>query len=299
MEATRIKLCQNKKHLNNLLIFVILLSAVVMTVLSTGSSSRSGNDYDFSADAQLINQQQEKQLPSSLTLSPTVGPTPSIKITSHNSGQQVKVGPLTITGTSSDTSSSNCQVYADWNDNMPFGKAIAAGPGGPNDYSKWTFTYDSGYHLIQNGTNNLTSKISCVEGPAASTKWYSIDLIGVNDAGPTINQAITTDPPSAPPSPSLGLTEFPSPFSTPTQADLTPTSLDPVVGEEDEEDEEDDEEDDDSDSDDSNVDEEEDNTEGDEDSDESGDGDSEDNQDEEGGDGDDGDDGDDGGAGDE
>jgi hypothetical protein len=129
-----------------------------MTVLSTGSSSRSGNDHNFSADAQLINQQQQKQLPSSLTLSPTVGPTPSIKITSHNTGQQVKVGPLTITGTSSDTSSSNCQVYADWNDNMPFGKAIAAGPGGHNDYSKWTFIYDSVYHLIQNGTDNLTLK---------------------------------------------------------------------------------------------------------------------------------------------
>jgi hypothetical protein len=154
--------------MNDLFIFVILFSAVVMTVLSTGSGSRSGNDYNFSADAQLINQQQ-KELPSSSTLSPTVGPTPSIKITSHSSGQQVNVGPLTITGASSDTSSSNCQVYADWNDNMPFGKAIAAGPGGPNDYSKWTFTYDSGNHLIQNGTNNLTSKISCVEGPMAST----------------------------------------------------------------------------------------------------------------------------------
>jgi hypothetical protein len=62
---------------------------------------------------------------------------------------------------------------------MPFKKAVATGPGGPDDYSKWTFTYDSGYHLISNGTNNLTSKISCADGPTNLTKWNSINLIGI------------------------------------------------------------------------------------------------------------------------
>ena len=167
---------------------------------------------------------------------------PSIEITSHSNGQQVGVGHLTIAGTSSDTPSTECEVYADWNDSVPFKEAIAAGPGGPDDYSKWTFSYDSGYRLIQNGTNNLTSKISCMDAPTNLTKWNSVNLIGVNDSdsGSVINQAITSGltPPTLPThSSTVGL-----PLPTPSQADVTTPPLNPVVevdeAEEDEEDEE-------------------------------------------------------------
>jgi hypothetical protein len=221
-------------NLKSYFLFVILYSLVIMTVLCSYSSNIVGNEFNFSAQAQVIG---SSQLPPSAspTTSLQTGTLPAVKITSHSNGQQVNVGPLTISGTSSDTPLTTCEVYADWNDNKPFGKARAAGPGGPTDYSTWTFTYDSTYHLIQNGTNNLTSKISCVDGPTASTKWNSIDLIGVSDSGPTIDQAITTGPPQSSPSPPSGLTESPfSPFFPTTQ-------LDPIVGneEEDEEDEED------------------------------------------------------------
>lgn len=104
---------------------------------------------------------------------------PSIKIMSHITGQQVPIGPLTISGTSTDTSSTECQVYADWNDKKPYQKARATGPGGKDDYSKWTYTYGAGYHLIGNGTNNLTTKVSCLSVPMNLTKWYSIDVVGV------------------------------------------------------------------------------------------------------------------------
>jgi hypothetical protein len=102
----------------------------------------------------------------------------SIKITSHVTGQQVPVGEFTITGTSTDDTTSDCTVYADVNDIKPFQKAIATGPGGLNDYSTWTFTYTDNYHLITNGTNNLTSKLSCLSNPTNLTKWNSIDVIG-------------------------------------------------------------------------------------------------------------------------
>src|SRR5215211_685495 len=85
-----------------------------------------------------------------------------IKITSPSTGQQVPVGELIISGTSTDNVTSDCTVYADWNNTKPFQTATATGPGGVNDYSKWTFTYTDDYHLITNGTNNLTSKLSCV-----------------------------------------------------------------------------------------------------------------------------------------
>jgi hypothetical protein len=237
----------------------------MITILSAWSSVEVGYKYEFNAQAQMTveRQQDQEQSISSLTAPSTTGPLPSIEITSHSSGQQVEVGPLTISGTSSDTSATNCQVYADWNDIKPFGKAVASGPGGRDDYSKWTFTYGTGYHLIKNGTNNLTSKISCVDEPTNSTKWSSINLTGVDglnstgglDSESTINQAITTGLP--PPSP-IGL-----PLPTPNQAGVTTSSLDPVVGEANEEDEESNG-DDDADSDDSNVENEDDSNEEDE-----------------------------------
>ena len=161
-------------------------------------------------------------LPSSTT-PVTVGMMPAIEITSHISGQQVKTGPLTISGTSSDTSATNCQVYADWNDNMPFGKAVATGRGGPDDYSKWTFTYSSDYHLIQNGTNNLTSKISCVDGSTNLTKWHSINLIGMPD-----DLGITTGFPSTSPSPPSISPPMGLPLPAPSQAISPSPPLDPV-----------------------------------------------------------------------
>src|SRR5919107_2784715 len=109
-------------------------------------------------------------------------PAISIKITSPSTGQQVPVGQLTISGRSTDNTATDCTVYADWNDQKPFQKAIATGPGGANDYSTWSFTYTDKYHLITNGTNNLTSKLSCFtnNGAAANiTKSYSVNVIGV------------------------------------------------------------------------------------------------------------------------
>jgi hypothetical protein len=54
----------------------------------------------------------------------------SVKITSPNTSQQVPAGELTISGISTDNATSDCTVYADWNNTKPFQKAIAAGPGG-------------------------------------------------------------------------------------------------------------------------------------------------------------------------
>src|SRR5919205_1649145 len=106
-------------------------------------------------------------------------PVISIKITSPTIGQQVPVGQLTISGRSTDNATSDCTVYADWNNTKPFQKAIATGPGGVNDYSTWNYTYTDKYHLITNGTNELTSKLSCISSPANLTKFYSVNLIGI------------------------------------------------------------------------------------------------------------------------
>jgi hypothetical protein len=101
-----------------------------------------------------------------------------IKITSPSAGQQVPVGELTISGISTDNVNTDCTVYADINNTKPFQKAVATGPGGVNDYSTWNFTYTPQYHIITNGTNELTSKISCISNPTNVTKWNSVNVTG-------------------------------------------------------------------------------------------------------------------------
>src|ERR687895_1247184 len=106
-----------------------------------------------------------------------------VKIISPITGQQVPVGELTISGISTDNATTDCTVYADWNNTKPLQIAVATGPAGVNDYSRWTFTYNADYHLITNGTNNLTSKLSCVDGSTSVTtnltQFYSVNVIGV------------------------------------------------------------------------------------------------------------------------
>lgn len=113
----------------------------------------------------------------------------SIKIESPLGNQQVPVGELTISGTSSDNSSSQCQVYLDWNNLKPYQLATPTGSNGSADFSKWTFTYTSKYHLIQTGLNDLTSKITCLVPPAGPTvtKWYSINVTGTTSSNQSTN----------------------------------------------------------------------------------------------------------------
>ena len=101
-----------------------------------------------------------------------------IKITSPSTGQEVPAGELTISGTSTDNATTDCTVYADWNNLKPFQKAIATGSGGVNDYSTWNYTYTNNYHLITNGTNELTAKLSCLNNPMNVTKWNSVNVTG-------------------------------------------------------------------------------------------------------------------------
>nr|MDQ3977804.1 hypothetical protein [Thermoproteota archaeon] len=129
-------------------------------------------------------------------LTTSVKPEADVKITSPVAGEQVPVGELTISGISTDNVTTDCTVYADWNNLKPFQTAVATGPGGVNDYSTWNFTYSDDYHLITNGTNDLTSKLSCVDdsngGTANLTKNYSVDVIGIATTRASEAAAVST-----------------------------------------------------------------------------------------------------------
>ena len=120
----------------------------------------------------------------------------SIKIDSPTSNQQVPVGELTITGTSSDNSSAQCQVYVDWNNLKPYQLATATGSNGTSDFSTWSYTYSAKYHLIQTGLNDLTSKITCLVPPGGPTvtKWYSINVTGSTSPAQTPAQTPAQSP---------------------------------------------------------------------------------------------------------
>lgn len=112
------------------------------------------------------------------TLSP-----PTVKITSpKGNNQQIPIGELVVSGTSSDNIDSDCTVYIDWNDLKPYQKVKATGAGGNEDYSSWTFAYTESYHLISQGTNELTSKITCYSNPVNLTKHYSINVTGIKQS---------------------------------------------------------------------------------------------------------------------
>ena len=106
-------------------------------------------------------------------------PTIGIKIISPTAGKEIPTGNLTIMGMSSDDENTNCSVSVDWNNLKPFQNAVATGPYGNNDYSTWTYTYSPAYHNIMQGTNELTSKLTCARDGNITTKWYSVNVTGI------------------------------------------------------------------------------------------------------------------------
>ena len=157
----------------------------------------------------------------------------SISIESPLSNQQVPVGELKISGTSSDNSSAQCQVYVDWNNLKPYQLATPTGSNGTSDFSTWSFTYTSKYHLIQTGLNDLTSKITCLVPPAgpAVTKWFSINVTGSSSPNQTSNvqlplpTANNKGPSSAGPQTSSSQSETPI-DTTNTSSPQTETPID-------------------------------------------------------------------------
>jgi hypothetical protein len=152
---------------------VLLLTTIFFCFIQSNSSSI----YTSYAQGQSL-QSRDNQAQQT---SPSIEPALSVKITSPSNGQNVSTGQLTISGTSSDTNMRECEVYADWNDRKPFQRVVAAGSEGYGDYSQWNYTYTTDYHEIVNGTNELTSKISCLSSPTNLTKWYSINVTGIED----------------------------------------------------------------------------------------------------------------------
>jgi hypothetical protein len=123
-----------------------------------------------------------------------------VKITFPKANSTIPIGILTINGTSSDTTQTDCKVFVDWNDLKPMQNVTPAGINGTNDYSSWKFTYNQTYHNITQGPNELTSKIICINNPSgnSTTKFYSINVTGTlsnTSSSPSSSSSSSTPPP--------------------------------------------------------------------------------------------------------
>ena len=112
--------------------------------------------------------------------SPTSPKLHAVKIISPTKGQQIPASKdLTISGTSIDNATSNCQVSMNVNRVKPYQPATAAGTGGANDYSKWNFLLTSNYTTIKPGPDNrITAKYSCTDNPS-TVSYSSVNVTGV------------------------------------------------------------------------------------------------------------------------
>jgi hypothetical protein len=116
-----------------------------------------------------------------------------VKITDPAKGQQVAIGKnLTLSGTSSYNTTSNCGVFIIVDAVRPYQKTIPTGQAGGNDYSKWKYTFTPAYDgTMREGVNRITAKLVCQANPVNLTKFYSINVTGMNEIVPKQSSAIT------------------------------------------------------------------------------------------------------------
>ena len=116
---------------------------------------------------------------------------------------------MNISGKSTDNpTADDCQVSVIVNDVKPYQPATSNGNiGAKNDYSKWFFILGSNYTSINEGTNEIIAKLSCLTNSLNinnnAKKWYSINVTGVTttnnntvptQSSPVINSSTQNEP---------------------------------------------------------------------------------------------------------
>ena len=212
---------------------LLFISFAIFTVSYLGYPSNYSVE-NQAAVAQLSNNGTQEPTNSSQQLATQeLTKTMGVKIDYPIANQEVPVGKLNISGSSTDTASDDCRVFVDVNDIKPFQNTTATGPGGQSDYSNWTFTYTEKYNLITEGKNELTAKLTCngndiINSNGTSnianekSKWYSINITGIAVQAPiqkTQNQTQNqTQPSSAAQSQKIAILDDKE-LNTPSQED--------------------------------------------------------------------------------
>ena len=109
--------------------------------------------------------------------------TGGVKIISPDKGDLVPLNSnnsLVIHGVSKDNVTSDCDVSVIINNVKPYQNVKPTGVQGDNDYSNWQYTVSSNYTNINEGSNKITSKILCLDGPQTLQAYYSVNITATN-----------------------------------------------------------------------------------------------------------------------
>ena len=113
---------------------------------------------------------------------------PEVEITSPKNGESLyPSSELTIKGTSSDSSNTNCTILISVNNIQPFQNASAIGSQGEYDLSNWNSTFFNATNLLRLGKNIITSFIICLDTDS-NTHTSSSHIIN-----PTVYRVVNND----------------------------------------------------------------------------------------------------------
>jgi hypothetical protein len=128
----------------------------------------------------------------------------AVKILSPTKDERVPVGQqLPVSGTSTDNATSDCKVSVILNGVRPYQQTVANGTGGIDDYSTWNFIINPSYTTIREGPGNkITSKLECTPN---MTKWYSVNVTGIDSTAAIPSSARAEGPGGEIPGPSLSI----------------------------------------------------------------------------------------------
>lgn len=96
----------------------------------------------------------------------------------NNNGQKLSLTGFSVANSGNLT---NCDVSIVTNNKFPYQPANGTGSQGVNDFSKWSYTFNSKYANLHEGSNKITSKLTCESGSAKA--YYSVNITGVKFNG--------------------------------------------------------------------------------------------------------------------
>ncbi len=149
------------------------------------------SNISYNANIQVLAQQNTTSASTTNTSVPIASDTVSnitkltggVKIISPDKGDLVPLNSnnsLVIKGVSKDNVTSDCDVSVIINNVKPYQKVKPTGSQGDSDYSNWQYTVSSNYTNINEGSNKITSKILCLDGPQTLQAYYSVNVTASN-----------------------------------------------------------------------------------------------------------------------
>ena len=162
------------------------------------------------ASAQILPQNNNQNSDSTSITAPSSAPSLvknpyGIRITNPTNGDQVLIKGtdyfdttgkrLSVEGfsISNNGNLTNCDVSIVTNSIFPYQSVNGTGPLGAKDFSKWNYKFNSNYTNLHEGSNKITSKLTC-EGGAAKA-YYSVNITGTrfNGTFPTSSTNLALD----------------------------------------------------------------------------------------------------------